>query len=48
VPVREARIVALAVAYDDARMEAGEYHSPQCRPGGAYDLRPATPDWPSR
>ena len=48
VPMREARVVALAVAYEDARLEIGEYHSPQCRPGGAYDLRPATPDWPSR
>ena len=28
-------------------MLAGEYHSPECRPGGAYDLHPETPDWPT-
>jgi len=44
-----ARLVATRVAFDDARMADGEYHaSEHCRPGGAYDLHPATPDWPSR
>jgi hypothetical protein len=35
------------VAADDARAPKGEYHSSQCRPGGAYDLRSDTPAWPS-
>ena len=43
----EARALAVRVALDDARMPVGEYHSGQCRPGGRYDLRPDTPDWPS-
>lgn len=43
----DARIVAVRVARDDARSPEGEYHSSQCRPGGAYDLRPGTADWPS-
>jgi hypothetical protein len=47
VPPVDARMVAVRVALDDARMPVGEYHSAQCRPGGAYDLRPDTPDWPS-
>ena len=44
----DARALAARVALDEARSPRGEYHSPACRPGGAYDLRPATPDWPSR
>jgi hypothetical protein len=47
VPALDARLLAVRVAVDDARMPVGEYHSAQCRPGGAYDLRPDTPDWPS-
>jgi hypothetical protein len=47
VPRADARALAARVAFDDARMPVGEYHSPLCRPGGAYDLRPETPDWPS-
>jgi hypothetical protein len=43
----DARAMAVRVALDDARAPRGEYHSPECRPGGAYDLRPATPAWPS-
>src|SRR5215207_914665 len=43
----DARALAIRVALDDARMQVGEYHSAQCGPGGAYDLRPDTPDWPS-
>lgn len=43
----QARMIALRVAADDARAPLGDYHSPECRPGGAYDLRPETPDWPS-
>ena len=41
------RAIALRVAADDSRAPAGEYHSVQCRPGGAYDLRPDTAAWPS-
>lgn len=47
VPAADARTLAIRVALDDAHMPLGEYHSAQCRPGGAYDLRPETPDWPS-
>jgi hypothetical protein len=47
VPTVDARAIALRVALDHARSPAGEYHSVQCRPGGAYDLRPDTPAWPS-
>ena len=43
----DARLIALRVAADDAAASPGEYHSPECRPGGAYDLRPETSDWPS-
>jgi hypothetical protein len=48
VPRGEARVIALRVAHDDVRAQRDEYHSPACRPGGAYDLHPETPDWPSR
>ena len=44
---RDARAIALRVAADDSRAPEGEYHSVQCRPGGAYDLRPDTAAWPS-
>jgi hypothetical protein len=44
----DARALALRVALDEARAPRGEYHSSACRPGGPYDLRPDTPDWPSR
>ena len=42
----DARAIATRVARDDARAPAGEYHSPECRPGGPWDLRPETDDWP--
>ena len=48
IPELDARLVAARIAVDDMRAPAGEYHSPECRPGGAYDLAPHTPDWPSR
>lgn len=44
----DASIVAARVAIDDSRAPVGEYHSGECRPGGAYDLRPQTRAWPSR
>lgn len=47
VPAPHARLLALGVARDDASRAAGEYHSPECRPGGAFDLHPATAAWPS-
>ena len=47
VSARDARVIAARVAADDSRAPEGEYHSSQCRPGGAYDLRPETPAWPS-
>ncbi len=43
----DARVIAVRVALDDSRAHEGEYHSAQCRPGGAYDLRPDSPAWPS-
>ena len=44
---RDARLLAFGVARDNALRATGEYHSPHCRPGGAFDLRPATAAWPS-
>lgn len=43
----DARLVASRVAADDLAAPEGDYHSRECRPGGAYDLRPETPAWPS-
>ena len=43
----EAHLIALRVAADDAAAPPGEYHSRQCSPGGAFDLHPETPDWPT-
>jgi hypothetical protein len=42
----DARALADFVAADDARAAEGEYHSAECRPGGAYDLHPDTTAWP--
>ena len=42
----DAALIAARVALADARAPVGEYHSAQCRPGGAYDLRPDTAAWP--
>ena len=47
VPAGNARVIALRVAADDAARPPGEYHSVECRPGGAYDLHPETPAWPT-
>ena len=48
VPAPDARVLAARVAHDDSRLADGEYHaSAHCRPGGAYDLRPDTPHWPT-
>jgi hypothetical protein len=46
VDARNAHVIALRVAADDARMAPAEYHSTECRPGGQYDRHPETPDWP--
>jgi hypothetical protein len=43
----DAHLLALGVAADDAAAPRGEYHSPDCRPGGRFDLHPCTPDWPT-
>jgi len=43
----DASLVAARVALDDSRQPQGQYHSPECRPGGTYDLNPGTPDWPT-
>jgi hypothetical protein len=42
----DARAIATRVALDDSRAPAGEYHSAECRPGGPWDLRPETKEWP--
>jgi hypothetical protein len=42
----DARLLALSVAVADAAATPGEYHSPECRPGGRYDLAPHTFGWP--
>jgi hypothetical protein len=47
VPPADAHLIALRVAADDAAMSPGEYHSLECRPGGALDRHPETPDWPT-
>jgi hypothetical protein len=44
---RGAALVAASVALGDARAPVGEYRSPECRPGGRYDLHPETAAWPS-
>ena len=44
----DARLIALRVAADEAASPRGEYHSAECRPGGAYDLNRSTRDWPDR
>lgn len=47
VPPVDAHLLALRVAADDAASPPDDYHSTECRPGGAYDLRPDTPAWPT-
>jgi hypothetical protein len=42
----DARLVALYVAVQDAAAPRDRYHSRECRPGGAFDLAPATAGWP--
>jgi hypothetical protein len=43
---RQGRIVAVWAARTSARTHPTEYHSAECRSGGALDLRPANPAWP--
>ncbi|HEX4930998.1 MAG TPA: hypothetical protein VFV62_09830 [Gaiellaceae bacterium] len=47
VPPADAHLIALRVAIDDAAAPIGEYHAPECHPGGRYDLHPETSEWPS-
>jgi hypothetical protein len=47
VPPAHAHVLALRVAADDGAAPRGDYHSGECRPGGAFDLHPKTPDWPT-
>jgi hypothetical protein len=47
IPIGGAGTVATYVALDDAQATPGEYHSPDCHPGGRLDLRPETAAWPS-
>jgi hypothetical protein len=44
--LEDARRIAFSVAANDRAAPQGEYHSPQCRPGGRYDLEPHTLAWP--
>jgi hypothetical protein len=43
---RQGRMVAVWAERTSAATHPGEYHSPECRAGGALDLRPRTPLWP--
>ena len=46
----DARSMALAYVetfYPGFQSRAPQYWSEECRPGGALDLNPATPDWPT-
>jgi hypothetical protein len=42
----QGRMVAVWAERTSARTHPAEYHSVECRPGGALDLRPRTPAWP--
>ena len=42
----QGRLVALWAVRTSARTHPAEYHSAECRPGGALDLRPGSPAWP--
>ncbi|MBA2461901.1 MAG: hypothetical protein H0V45_09090 [Actinobacteria bacterium] len=42
----DARSVADFLAARDANAPPGDYHSPECRPGGSFDLHPETGAWP--
>jgi hypothetical protein len=47
VPPQDAHLIAIRIAADDATAPIGEYHAPECHPGGRYDLHPDTPAWPT-
>jgi hypothetical protein len=42
----QGRMVAVWAERTSARTHPEEYHSPECRAGGALDLTPRTPLWP--
>lgn len=42
----QSRIVSAWAAHTSARTHPSEYHSPECRRGGALDLEPGTSVWP--
>ena len=42
----QGRIVSAWAARTSARTHPAEYHSEECRRGGALDLEPGTPSWP--
>lgn len=42
----QGRMVAVWAERTSARTHPAEYHSPECRAGGALDLTPRTPLWP--
>jgi hypothetical protein len=42
----QGRIVSRWAAHTSARTHSEEYHSLECRSGGALDLEPRTPAWP--
>jgi hypothetical protein len=42
----QGRLVSVWAARTSARMHPPEYHSPECRRGGALDLEPRSPAWP--
>jgi len=42
----QGRLVAIWADRTSARTHPAEYHSGECRAGGAFDLRPRNPAWP--
>lgn len=42
----QGRLIAQWAERTSARTHPAEYHSVECRPGGALDLRPGSPVWP--
>jgi hypothetical protein len=49
-PVAEAQALGSLYAtrmYPNRRTQTPTYWSAECRDGGKYDLRPASPGWPS-
>jgi hypothetical protein len=44
--VAQGNLVGIWAAKTSSKTHPGEYHSAECRPGGALDLEPGNPAWP--